>query len=289
MTRILTRTRFGLPPDPWSGLTLETIDAKRASELIRAAVAAQLMISLVGQRGSGKTRALRTALRDLNVQLVEPLRLDRERLHLGDIEAAIVQELSDESPRRSGEARSHQVRRVLGEASRNRPVVLVLDDAHQMHRNTLRGLKRLRELSWLSQSPLLGIVLIGQSDKAGDVPEVGLRSDSLQLAGLTHAEAGQALIQALNRKRTVVEPEAVETLAASPWARNWLDLQCAVDACLAEAAARGEDTITAAAVGVVLGTRQAPAVDVEAPEPEDVPDDAAVAELLSKTRTRKSA
>ena len=284
--RILTRTRFSLPPDPWSGLSLETTDVARAGEMIQAAVSAQMMVSILGQRGSGKTQALRKALHNLDVQFVEPLRLDRERLHLGDIETAIVQELSVEAPRRSGEARSRQVRRVLGTASCNRPVVLVLDDAHLLNRNTLRGLKRLRELTWLGVSPLLGIVLLGQSDQAKEVPEVALRSDSLMFAGLTKAEAAKALIQALNRSRTVVEPEAVETLAASPWARNWLDLQSIADDCLAEAATRGEDTITTANVGVVLGTERRPAPDAQAPA---APDDASVTELLQKNRVRKSA
>ena len=286
MTRILIRTRFGLPPDPWSGLALETIDARHAGQLIQAAVTSQMMVAVLGPRGSGKTSATRAALRHLDVQVAEPLRLDRERLHLGDIQSAIVRDLSDETPRRSGEARSHQVRRVLGTASRSRPVVLVLDDAHVLHPSTLRGLKRLRELTWLGASPLLGIVLLGQRDRTEDVPEVGLRSDSLRFGGLTQAEAGQALIQALNKGRVVLEPNAVATLAASPRARNWLDLQALADDCLAEAAARGEEAITAAAVAVVLGVKQRPAPAAQAPA---APDDTAVTELLTRNRARKSA
>ena len=284
--RILTRTRFGLPPDPWSGLAIETADAARAGQMIQAAVASQMMVSILGQRGSGKTRAVRAALSGLEVQEVEPLRLDRERLHLGDIQAAIVRELSDETPRRSGEARSYQVRRVLGTASRTRPVLLVLDDAHVLHRSTLRGLKRLRELVWLGVSPLLGIVLLGQIDRTEDVPEVGLRSDSLRFGGLTQAEAGQALVQALNNGRVVLERSAVAALAASQRARNWLDLQALADDCLVEAAARGEEAITAAAVAVVLGVKQRPAPAAQAPA---APDDAAVTEFLTKNRARKSA
>ena len=286
MTRTLVRHRFGLPPDPWSGLALDTIDARQAGQLIQAAVTAQMMVSLIGQRGSGKTRAVRTALSGLEVQVVEPLRLDRERLHLGDIQSAIVRDLTDETPRRSGEARSHQVRRVLGTASRSRPVVLVLDDAHLLHPNTLRGLKRLRELAWLNVAPLLGVVLLAQRDRAEDVPEVGLRSDSLRFGGLTQAEAGQALVQALNKDRVVLEPNAVAALAASPRARNWLDLQALADDCLVEAATRSEEAITAAAVAVVLGTTQRAAPAAQGPA---TPNDAAVTRLLTKNRARKSA
>ena len=286
MTSILTRKHFGLPSDPWSRLNLETTDAACATEMILAAVDEKLMISLLGPRGSGKTRALRTALQGLDVKEVEPLRLDRERLHLGDIETAIVQALSHESPKRSGEARSHQVRKVLGEASRRHPVLLVLDDSHLLHHNTLRGLKRLRELSWTNESPLLGIVLLGQSDRAKEVPEVGLRSDTLTFVGLTQEEASEALVQALNQQRLLAEPEVVEGLAACSRARNWLDLQALADDCLAEAAARGEETITTAAVRVVLGGDRRPDPAPQAPTGSG---DAAVTSFLQKKRARKSA
>ena len=284
--KILTRKRFGLPADPWAGLQMETTDAARVGQMVEAAAEVKAMVSVLGPRGSGKTSTTRAALRRLNVQVVEPLRLDRERLHLGDIQSAIVRDLSDETPRRSGEARSHQVRRVLGGASRERPVVLVLDDAHVLHPSTLRGLKRLRELAWLGVSPLLGVVLLGQHDRAEQVPEVALRSDRLWLAGLTPVEAAQALDTALNADRRVLASNAVAALAASPRARNWLDLQALADDCLAEAAARGEEAITAAAVAVVLGVKQRPAPAAQAPA---APEDTAVTELLTRNRARKSA
>ena len=279
MTRTLLRIRFGLPPDPWAGLSVTTLDGAQAGELIRAAVSARLMVSILGPRGSGKTRSLRAALEGQDVSLVEPLRLDRERLHMGDIQTALVRELSDERPLRSGEARSFQTRRVLGAASRNRPVVLTIDDAHLLHPSTLRGLKRLRELVWAGMSPLLGIVLLGQRDRTEDVPEVALRSDVLRFSGLNSAEAGQALGQALNQNREVLDNNAAAALAASPRARNWLDLQALADECLAEAAARGEETITPEAAAVVLGTKRR---QVAAAAPE-APDEGAVTDLLTQS------
>ena len=192
--KIAHRRRFGLALDPWASLEIDTADALRVAEMVEATVEAQAFVSVLGPRGVGKTRAVRSALaRHERVRVVEPLRLTRERLHMGDIETAIVRDLSDEAPRRSGEARSHQVRRTLGPASREARVVLVLDDSHVLHHATLRGLKRLRELAWLGRAPLIGIVLIGQRDRTEMVPEVGLRSDRMVMAGLTRMEVMCAL------------------------------------------------------------------------------------------------
>ena len=279
---ILLRKRFGLPADPWAGFHLHTADALRTAQAIEAAAEARLFVSILGARGSGKTHAVRQALRSLReVHLIEPLRLSRERLHIGDIECAIVRELAqNERPRRSGEARSHQVRRVLGHAARNRRIVLLIDDAHALHHATLRAMKRLRELSWLGVSPLLGIALAGQADRAGAIPEVGLRSDRLRLGGLLPEEAAEALRRALNRStRTLIAPEAIAPLAASPRSRNWLDLAALVDDCLAEAAARGENRITAKAARAVLYPEQRTATDFRTPP---AADDETVADLLTR-------
>ena len=280
--KTLHRKRLGLAADPWAGFHLDTADAARTALIVEAAAGARLFVSVLGARGSGKTHAVRRALRRVpNARIVEPLRLRRECLHIGDIECAIVRELApNERPRRSGEARSHQVRRLLGQAAREGPTVLLIDDAHVLHHAILRALKRLRELAWLGVSPLLGIVLVGQADRAEAVAEVGLRSDRLWLSGLLPEEAAAALERALNRHggRKTVFPDAIVALAASPRARNWLDLAALVDDCLAEAAARGEDRITRAAALSVLHPDRRPAPDIESPAPAD---DDAVADILA--------
>lgn len=272
---VLIRQRFGVPVDPWRE-DVPTADALRIAALVRAAAASKLLVSITGERGAGKTRAVRAALQAMGgVQVVEPLRLDREKLHLGDVQAAIVRDLSSESPRRSGEARSGQVRRLLG-AARGR-VVLWIDDAHVLHHSTLRGLKRLRELTWRGAGPLLGVVLTGQTDRVARVPEVGLRADWLGCAGLSAADADTAIRRAFTAGALdIVEPPARAALAAAPAARNWLDLDALIDACLLEAAGRGEDRVTPGTVAAVLGTGAGP-VDRAAAA---APDDAAVAAFL---------
>ncbi len=276
MSTILNRQHFGLPADPCTSLDLDTIDSQRAGDLVRAAVEAQAFVSILGPAGSGKTRAVRQALTQDGVRVVEPIRLGRERMHIGDIETALVRDLSDERPRRSGEARSHQVRRILGAASRERPVVLTLDDGHLVHGQTLRALKRLRELTWLGRAPLLGVVLIGQMDRLAGIRELDLRSDRLWLAGLTASEVRVAL----GGFRAALEESAVERICASHAARNWLELQRIVDLAIAEAIAQGARRVTGAHLAAIL-----PA----APGANDVADDVAILAHLQGAATRKIA
>ena len=278
---IRIRRYFGLPVDPWADLSLDTADMVRAMEMVRAAAEARAMVFILGQRGTGKSHAVWSSISRLGAQVVEPLRLDRERLHLGDIQAALVRDLSAETLRRSGEARSGQVRRVLLSARQN--VVLVLDDCHCLHPNTLRGLKRLRELGARGRClPSLGVILLGQADRAERLPEIGLRSDRLWLAGLTVDDAALALEQAINAQRPLLEPEALTRMSQAPAARTWLDLQQLADDCLSEAAVQGKNQVDLACVTAVLapGSTQdaAPAV---APE-SAAPSDGAVSAVLSR-------
>ena len=280
---LLIREHFELAPDAWEDLDLPTADAGRVAKLVRAAVAARAFVSVLGPRGSGKTHAVRAALHETEAQIIEPWRLDRERLHLGDLQVALVRELSDETPRRSGEARSGQVRRLVEAAGQERPLLLLIDDSHCLHSQTLRGLKRLRELgAWRRAKKVrLGIVLVGQTDRTERIAEVGLRSGRMWLAGLTTAEASSALDRVLCQR---IEPAARKALARSPRARVWLDLQALADECLVEALARGEETITAEGAAAVLQGTAASGRTPALAEPESSPraSDGAVAGHLAR-------
>lgn len=284
--RHIHRQQVGLPADPWAALGHQpTADAARVALAVRAAVEARAFVGLLGPRGAGKTRALRAALAAHDgVRVVEPLRLTRERLHMGDIETALVRDLSDEPPRRSGEARSHQVRRVLGAASRSARVVLVIDDAHCLHGQTVRALKRLRELAWMGRAPLLGVVLVGQRDAAARVPEVGLRADALWLAGLAVPEAASAIRAVVRQAGTppLLDADALAALATDRRARNWLDLSALLDECWARIVATGTRPLGRGDVDAVLRGRAPDAGPASAPPAP--PSDAAVAAALARGR-----
>lgn len=278
--KILTRQHFKLPADPWAGWTCATADQTRVADLIKAAVAGDLFVSIIGPRGSGKTQAARAALADCGAgaRVVEPLRLTRDKLHMGDIETALIVSLADESPRRSGEARSRQARRVLGAASRNKKIALFIDDAHVLHSQTLRALKRLRELSFAGRAPLLSIVLAAQRDKTASIPEVGLRSDALTLGGLAKVEVEEAL-RAAGLLDSAMTPDGARLLAAAPAASNWLDLRQLVDDCLFQALAAGARQVDASHVRAAL--RAAPAATA-IPAADDPAGDRALDDYLAQ-------
>ncbi len=246
MNRILIRQAMNLPSNPWGQLNLTTADGNRVKTMVKAAIGQhtgdQAMVSILGPRGNGKTRAVRQALESCaQCQLVEVLRLDKKKVQISDIEAALADNLAPKGFNlgRTGETRTRRLRQVLGEAAKHGPIVLMVDDAHELHPNTIRATKRLRELVWGGRTPLLGVVLIGQRDMLQGIDEVQLRADTLWMEGLTGAEALTAL------KHTVAqafEPAALEALATS--GANWLDLIANADKALAHAHAQGHAKVT---------------------------------------------
>ena len=278
--RQLIYRHFGLPADPWQG-HCETADAQRVGWAVEAALAGGALVAVAGPRGTGKTHALWRALAGHDCQVVEPLRLDRERMTIADITAAIVTQLSDETPRHSGEARAGQALRLLRAAERP---ALVIDEAHLLHHQTVRALKRLRELGGRgSRAGLLPVALAGQADPTARVPEVALRTDLLTLSGLTRKEAAEALRQAMGG---AFEAEAVAALAKSPAARNWLDLIRLADDCLALAQAEGAKRVDAALAQRALGKGAGRQAEASLPE---APRDGQVAGILGRERQGRRA
>ena len=254
---------------------LRTQDMRRIRAAVNAAVTERGMLSISAPRGAGKTFGIWRALDGCGAAVVEPIRLDRERLTLADVLTAIVRDLSDERPRHSAEARAGQARRLLRAALC--PVVLLIDDAHTLHHQTVRGLKRLRELGARGrQVGALAIVLTGQADATRNAAEVGLRTERLALAGLASTEIIEALRHALGG-----DIETAALLAEDPRAANWLDLRALVRECRLAAEARGEDRITPAAVESVLR----PAAPAAPSRPEADP--ATDAERIAAIRRRR--
>lgn len=244
--------------NPFSGPLMETADLLRIRKLLRMAVADRGLLCVSGERGIGKSVSVLNALEQMGARTVRVWSLDKKRLLIGDVEVALIHELSDEPPRRWKELRSLQLRRILGEASRRREVVLVIEEAHTLHHMTLRALKALRELAWMGKDNLLTCVLIGQADALTrpGLSEVRLRGDTINMDGLTPAEAARYLDHTLNG---VFDPQAVEGLSRSAEGRNFLDLQEAAIRSMAGAMAAGRDTVTGADVAGAIGQAEKPA------------------------------
>lgn len=252
---------FGFEEDPFESYIMETTDQKMLSRLLRMAIDGKKMISVVALWGQGKTTALNLAFSQVNEssrkKKIEAIRLvtpDSERVIYSDIEKAMILALSKETCMRTKEIRARQVRRIIGEASREQDIVLVLDNAHRMHPATLRAVKALREMEWLGQSPLFTVVMVGQFDPVGaakrGVEEVRMRTDKLVMKGLTAQEAAAYAGATVG---DVFEGDAVEAICRLDKSRNFLDLQEVLVSCMSRAIDNGAQKVTAMEVFELYG------------------------------------
>jgi type II secretory pathway predicted ATPase ExeA len=160
--------------------------------------------AIIGESGAGKSTLRmdlidRIAREKSPVIIIEPCVRRMEdndkkgkTLKSGEIEDAIVYALSPlESPKRTPEAKSRQVERLLTESRRNGNAhCLIIEEAHALPVATLKHLKRFFEIRD-GFKKLLAIVMIGQSElrtklsgNGGDVREVSQRCEILELSPL---------------------------------------------------------------------------------------------------------
>lgn len=242
ISRLETFVRLGFKRDPFKRFNFKTADTTRIGQIIEYAVSSRAMVSIVGIRGDGKSRAVRAALDIKGFQIVFLRSPDKARLLITDIEQAMILELSDEKPKRGREIRSRQLRRILGQASRRREVVLVIEEGHQLHGMTLKALKSLREMDWMGEVELFTVVLIGQGDpmsKAG-VAEVRLRADTVRMQGLVMSEVAAYVQGTVGR---VFSAEAIEAVTQLPDVGNYLNLQEVLISLMGHALANGRDMV----------------------------------------------
>lgn len=245
MSTLLTLDALGFDYDPF-GQAFESSDLARVKKGISGAVrsAEKKILQIAAPRGTGKTKSISLALPD-KVQLVQPIAPDKERLRIGAIEDAFVYDLADVQPKRSAEARSRQVRKIIGEASqRGTPIVLWLEEGHAIRTETIRAVKRLLEHKWMGRSYLFTVVISTQRDvlSAPSLDEIRLRSDTIYMAGLDEAEARDYIHRTVGQ---VFDPAAIEALVKLPEARNYLDLQAALLAAMEQAVAEGRRIVSA--------------------------------------------
>ncbi len=177
------------------------------------------ILAIIGEVGIGKTIAALSVLGSLEEygeQVIWCQQPDKERLKIGTIMNTLIRHLG-ENPRRDMEARTEQLRRLLGQAaSAGKKVVLIIDEAHALHRQTMRALKRILELNFGRRMGLLSIVLIAQPEiyeKLNRIEEVALRTDILEMRPLTRPEAIEFLRFVAQWNKIKIKDEVYEYLA----------------------------------------------------------------------------
>lgn len=243
MTRLETFVNLGYRKDPLKGHLFETGDMIRTRRILAMAVESRAMVSIVGERGCGKSEAVKATLKRQSLREVWVKRVDQENLTIADVKNAIILELSAENVKRGGIVSSAQLRRIVGETSRKQQIVVIIEEAQRLHKNTLRSLKTLREMEWMGETELFTILLVAQSDpmnRAG-VSEVRLRSDLVRMQGLSANEAAHYVRETLGKH---FDDAAVEALAELPAARNYLELQALCVELLNIALADGREQVS---------------------------------------------
>jgi len=132
---------------------------------LRAAIHAGKLIAFTGLVGSGKTLLLRQLQADLvaekRVTVSKSLAVDKDRASLTTLITALFYDLSLEKDPRIPAQSEHRERALRDLVRKSkRPVVLFVDEAHDLHHKTLSGLKRLREVV-ADGDGVLSIVLAG--------------------------------------------------------------------------------------------------------------------------------
>jgi len=243
VSRLEVLAEFGYSKDPFKGFRMETADSLRLKRLLKMAVESRAMVSVVASWGFGKTSALEIAFREIDAHVCRLITPDKERVVVSDIEKALILGLSNESCKRTKEVRARQIRRIIGETSREKPIILILEEAHRMHGQTLRALKTFREMDWMGQSPLFTVVMVGQYDpmRKKYVDEVRLRSDTVHMKGMTDSEVREYIKNTVGKS---FEDDAIEAVSRLNGTRNFLDLQEVIINLMSKAMELGEKKVS---------------------------------------------
>ncbi len=197
-------------------------------------------MAIVGESGAGKTTLKRDLIEGIkqdkeNIIIIQPQTIDKTVLSVAHLCDAIVDDISDgaEKPKRSMEAKSRQIKRLLTDSSRaGNKHCLVIDEAHDLTVPVLKYLKRFWELED-GMTRLLSIVLIGQpelqlklTEKNRDLREVVRRCEQVELQPL-NAYVGEYLKHKFARVgidfNSIFDADAMSGLTAKLTQRNGKD------------------------------------------------------------------
>ncbi len=182
------------------GLTKEFKDAGYFetgyhSELIKeikGSIFSGNLIALSGIVGSGKTALLRQMQNILakegQIIVSKSIMVDKEKVNLAALITALYYDLSTKKEVKipfQGERRERELQELIRQ--RRKPVVLFVDEAHDLHTKTLRGLKRLIEVVQDSGNTL-SVVLAGHPRlknrlQKPTMEEIGFRTNIYSLDG----------------------------------------------------------------------------------------------------------
>jgi type II secretory pathway predicted ATPase ExeA len=183
---------YGLERDFQAAGFFETEQHLQLMKAIRPTLLSGKLAAITGPVGSGKTLFLHrfeTILKqEGRLTVARSLSVDKDRTTLATLIAALFYDLSvEKNPKipTHGEERERALRELIRRG--RKPVVLIVDEAHDLHSKTLVGLKRLMEVV-ADGGGTLAIILAGHPKLRNDLrrptmEEIGYRSVQFTLDG----------------------------------------------------------------------------------------------------------
>jgi type II secretory pathway predicted ATPase ExeA len=163
--------------------------------------------------------------RENRVIVSKSIAVEKSRVTLGTLITALFCDLStDKEPKipKQGELRERELRNWV--RKRKKPIVLMVDEAHDLHHHTLTGLKRLIEMVADSDSKL-SVLLAGHPKLRRDLrnptmEEIGYRTAVFSLEGVTGSQREyiEWLLTTCTANKghvdAILDPAAVDLLAS---------------------------------------------------------------------------
>lgn len=184
---------FGLLKPFNYSLFLETDHSDKFIQNVKAAIYQGGIIAITGMVGSGKTTLLRKIQEQLSderqVIISRSLSTDKKRVTISTLYTALFLDLVKEKNFQAPTQPEKRERKLLEILKKNdKPVVLFIDEAHDLHSQTLISLKRLIELSQ-DNGKTLAVVIAGHPKLKNDLrrptmEEVGARVQIFTLDSL---------------------------------------------------------------------------------------------------------
>jgi len=195
---------YGLTKEFYHAGFYTTEQHKRLFKEISASIRLGGLIALSGMIGSGKTLLLRKLQEILakegKITVARSLSVEKQKVTLTTLIAALYYDLAPKATKdmripAHGERRERELRELIRQG--RKPVVLFVDEAHDLPKETLKGLKRLHEVI-LDAGETLSIVLAGHPKLKND-----LKKSTMEEIG--HRTTIYSLDGAINSRREFIE------------------------------------------------------------------------------------
>ncbi len=187
------RKQFHIAKDWREAGHFETVRMKQVGDDLRAAVLAGRLIAISGPVGAGKTAAINRLKGQVaaegKVIVVRSLSIERHRITLPALMTALFLDIAGD-PGLKVPTQPERRERLLQELIRTekKPVALFIDEAHDLHGQTLNGLKRLMEIVD-EGGGVLSVILVGHPRLHNNLrrpvmEEIGHRTTKIEFGGL---------------------------------------------------------------------------------------------------------